>query len=293
MVKAPVPSPEHPASPILCFVHIPKTAGTTLNSILTRQYGARRIFTLSNNRPNRLPESFQRMNKKERRTYKVIKGHFPYGFHEFLRGRPYIYMTLFRDPVDRVISHYHYVRRSEEHYIHQKVGEDLPGLKTYIESGLVSEARNGQAYMMVGPKVMKKGENVAEIAKEILQKEFSIVGTAERFDESLLVMRAVLGWKIPFYISLNVTKNKPKRSQIDQETLALIEKHNQIDFELYELADQMLDDLLRKHVPFAKVQLFLFQLGNRLYSQFYKVSRKLPGRLRRKIDHAFFKRVHV
>jgi len=219
-----------------------------------------------------------------------MKGHFPYGFHEVL-DCPYLYMTMFRDPVDRVISHYHYVRRSEEHYIHQKVGDGLPGLKAYIESGLVSEVRNGQTYMMVGPKVMKRGENVSELAKQVLSEKFAIVGTAERFDESLLVMRAVLGWKIPFYISLNVTQNKPKQSQIDPETLALIKKCNQIDFELYEMADQMLDDLLRKHVPFAKVQLFLFRLGNRLYSQFFTLSRNFPRSLRKKLDKNFFNRI--
>jgi hypothetical protein len=287
MVKPPGNLPDAPTSPVLCFVHIPKTAGTTLNAILIRQYSTRNIFVLTKNRPDHLPESFKQFGRRKRNRYRVIKGHFPYGFHEVL-DRPYLYMTLFRNPVDRVISHYHYVRRSEGHYIHQKVGDELPGLRDYIESGIVSESRNGQAYMLVGSQAMKQGENVAELAKEILREKFAIVGTAERFDESLLVMKAVLGWKIPFYISLNVTRNKPKRSQIDPATLALIEKYNQIDFELYELADQMLDELLKKHVPFAKVQLFFFRLGNRLYSQFFTLSRKFPESLRKKVDQAFF-----
>ncbi|MEO1208496.1 MAG: sulfotransferase family 2 domain-containing protein [Cyanobacteria bacterium J06638_20] len=287
MVKPPGNLPKDPTSPVLCFVHIPKTAGTTLNAILLREYSARDIFVLTKHRPNHLPESFKQLGRRKRNRYRVMKGHFPYGFHEVLK-RPYLYMTLFRHPVDRVISHYHYVQRSEEHYIHQKVGNELPGLREYIEDKGMSEARNGQAYMMVGPKVMKQGENVAELAKEILREKFTIVGTAERFDESLLVMKAVLGWKMPFYISLNVTRNKPRRSQIDPDTLALIEKHNQIDFELYELADQMLDELLKKHVPFAKVQLFFFRLGNRLYSQFFTLSRTFPESIRKKVDQTFF-----
>jgi hypothetical protein len=290
MAKTSAPNQNAPTAPVLCFVHIPKTAGTTLNSILTRQYGRKHIFVLSKNRPDALPESFRKLRRGKRKKCRVMKGHFPYGFHEVL-DRPYLYMTLFRDPVERVISHYHYVMRSGEHYIHKHLGDELPGLKDYIESDVVREVKNGQTYMMVGPKVMKRGENVAEQAKKILRENFAIVGTAERFDESLLVMKAVLGWKYPFYVSLNVTQNKLKRSQLDPATLATIQKYNQIDYELYELADQMLDELLEKHVPFPKLQLFWFRLGNRLYSQFYRLSCYLPEPWRGKLDRRFFKRI--
>lgn len=292
MVNPPGDLPNASTSPVLCFVHIPKTAGTTLNAILIRQYGIRNIFVLSRHRPNRLPESFAQLRERKRNRYRVFKGHFPYGFHEVL-NRPYLYMTLFRNPVDRVISHYHYVSRSEKHYFHQKIDGELPGLRTYIESGVVSETHNGQTHMIIGSLPRKPDEDVIELAKQTLREKFAIVGTAERFDESLLVMRAILGWKIPFYISLNVTKNKPKRSQIDSDTLALIEKYNQTDLELYRLADQRLDELLQEHVPFAKVQLFLFRLGNRLYSQFFKLSRNFPDLLKTRIDEDFFVRVET
>ena len=82
-----------------------------------------------------------------------------------------------------------------------------------------------------------------EDAKENLRKYF-LLGLTERFDESITLMKRVLGWRIPFYFSWNVSKNKKPRKEIQENTLKIIAEKNNLDLELYTFAV----DLFNKQV---------------------------------------------
>jgi hypothetical protein len=94
---------------VLVFEHIPKTAGSTLRTVLRRLYG-RGLFLHTNVRaPLGRFEELQEEVRSGRRPIRAIGSHVGYGLHERLPGAlRYAHFTLLRDPIQRTISDYYY-----------------------------------------------------------------------------------------------------------------------------------------------------------------------------------------
>ena len=97
------------AEEAVIFLHVPKTAGTTLNRLIEWEYPLFQMysvdpvfFTWSASHLRRLPP---RRLKKTR----MFKGHMLFGLHEIL-PQPATYITVLRDPIDRVMSAFYFVR---------------------------------------------------------------------------------------------------------------------------------------------------------------------------------------
>jgi hypothetical protein len=75
-----------------------------------------------------------------------------------------------------------------------------------------------------------------EAAKENIRRDFSCVGLTERFDESILLMQRVFGWKNISYAKRRVTQERPRGSEIPTDVVDLLRKRTQLDAELYEFA---------------------------------------------------------
>jgi len=281
--------------PLLFFVHIPKTAGTTLGGILVQHYGRDRVFACHPDRSivGYTAEDFLSFPAEKRNKFQLVRGHFGYGLHEDYQ-EPYKYITILRDPVDRVISHYYYVLKRTDHYLHKKVTSENISLKDYVTSGMTGEMDNGQLRMLTGPKgyYAKFGTctpELLELAKENLRNDFLVVGISERFDETLLVLREVLGVYTPFYLNLKVNNKRPKREKISEDVVAAIREHNQLDEELYNFANELMDELIEKHIPFFRIKLALFRFRLRVYGKLFQWSRVLPKSIQEKFDRYFFK----
>jgi len=87
------------------FTHVHKTAGTTLNSIIWRQYRKSEVLRGTILDLNSVDQTFSENLVHKRK--KIILGHLGFGIHQFL-SFPFNYFTLLRDPVKRTISHYYY-----------------------------------------------------------------------------------------------------------------------------------------------------------------------------------------
>jgi len=289
------PLPTQRKSPLLIFVHIPKTAGTTLGSLIARQYNVDNIFFCHPERSvtGKTPEDFQLLPLEDRLKYKVISGHLSFGLHERLDD-PCTYIAVLRDPVDRAISHYYYVRKRKDHYLHDKVMSENLTLEEYVTKGVTLEMDNGQTRMLVGDMgyATPFGEcppEFLEQAKRNIREKFAVIGTSERFDETLLVAKKVLGWSMPLYISWKVTRDRPKRQEISPEVAEAIRQQNTLDIELYQYVDELLDEMLAKHVKFLGLKLAWFRFLNRLYVKFHDFAVTLPGPIHRYLAKHFFK----
>ena len=88
----------------LYFLHIPKTAGTTLISIIDDHFNLDSILheQVWNEILPKIPETFSQ--------FRLIRGHFGYGLHRVLTKKP-LFLTMLREPVDRVLSFYEHIRR--------------------------------------------------------------------------------------------------------------------------------------------------------------------------------------
>lgn len=275
--------PRSPDSRPLIFLHIPKTAGTTLERILARQYGHDALFKM---RPEEedLEGAVQRLRDLDaatRRKVRLIHGHMHFGIHDVL-GEPVPYMTMLRHPVDRVISHYYYVKRRPNHYLHDLVRDGMT-LREYVETaggGRSIEFDNGQTRAYAGPpydraEVGTCDEEMLEAARRNLDTHFRAVGVSERFDESLLLFRHAFGWRLPFYVRHNVTRNRPSMDEVDPETRAVVEEHSRLDLALYRYATDRLDARVRELGVSFQAELAAFRTLNTLYNRARAVRHRL------------------
>ena len=219
------------------FLHIPKTAGRTLQDVLDRKYKRSEAFSIDPNRVRESTEEFKGLPYDQRSKIRLLKGHMPFGLHEFLPNQS-TYVTILRNPIDRIISHYYYVIRHPNHHLYNKVKYNKLSLKGYVASGISIELDNFQMRSLAGATDLGFGKCSSELleqAKCHLQSHFTVVGLTERFDETLILMKRDLQWHTPpFYTELNVSRNRPLLEDIPRDTLDLIEKYNELDCELYE-----------------------------------------------------------
>jgi hypothetical protein len=268
------------------FLHIPKSGGMTLYDILNREYERKYIYTFSGGR-HRLQgdiDKFKALSSEERNSFRLLRGHIPFGIHGLLH-KPFTYVTMLREPIARVVSHYYYVLNNPNHLLHEKVVSVKMSLETYVSSGINYELDNGQTRQLAGvTEDIPFGACTDDLlvkAKENVDCFFSIVGLTEQFDETLMLMKQSLGWKThPVYIRKNVLRNKKNKSPLSEEMRQLITSYNQLDLELYAYATQI---FIRKLSLLSGDELEEFNKLNRLYFLYGKLltlSRKNLRRIR-------------
>lgn len=255
--------PPHP--PTVIFLHIPKAAGTTLHRILERQYPPAAIFSIGSDAHTSIRE-FKELPDAQRAAIRLFRGHMPYGLHTYL-PQPTTYFTILRDPVERVISYYHYILRTPAHYLYDTVVGQKMSLKALLESGLPIMMNDTQVRLISGVWAdVGFGEctpGILEMARHNLAQSFSVVGLAEQFDATLLMLKRMYGWGHMFYVRENVGHGS--QLQHDSATLALIRQFNQLDQALYSETQNQFRQQLQQQGATFQANLSLFRLGNQLY----------------------------
>ncbi len=268
------------------FLHIPKTAGSTLNTIVERQYKLAETYSIDSRRVMESMEEFKQLPAQQLEKIKLLKGHMYFGLHEYL-PTPSTYVTVVREPVDRVISMYYYILREKLHKHHKRTTR-AKDLKEYIFDVKAKQLNNGQTRLLAGMDYFEVEfgnctNAMLEAAKNNLRKYFSVVGTTARFDETLIILKQKLGWHLPLYARKNVTNKRPKKEQIAQDTLDTIVELNQLDIELYRYAEIILQELIEQQPSsfFKEVERFNFynnSFGN-TYHLFHKIISLNPSKI--------------
>lgn len=243
---------------VIFFMHIPKTAGTTFRYIIQYQYKPNAIYELydhSITHSQRL-DKLLNLSWPRKQQIKIVNAHFGFGLHEFLH-RPYTYITFLRNPIDRVVSMYYYLHRTRNIQTNplppdlslkdfvQKYQRIQNGMTKYLSGVILKDQLADQS-----PKSTQNSpwatETDLELAKKNLKEHFKVIGLAERFDESLILFKKTLGWKIPLYDKNNVSKNRQATRDVSEDTLRLIEKANEFDIQLYEYAKEVFEELINQ-----------------------------------------------
>lgn len=233
----------------LILLHIPKTAGTTLSIILMTKYGATRTRAITGGEVGR--NALASEPEGARKVPHLFIGHQPFGLHEHI-PRPTEYVTVVRDPVARMVSHYYHVRNEPSHYLHNYTMRQGLTLEQYAENRLnAEELDNGQTRMLAdyalsqSIPVGRPERSLLESAISNLERSFCCVGLTERFDETMVLLTEALGWKqTPTYLPARVSTNRP--SEPPPPSVAdKIRTFNALDVELYGWVAQRLDERIR------------------------------------------------
>ncbi len=237
----------------LYFCHIPKTAGMTFRTILEDYFACEEICpaTLSNQIADYTPEQL--------REYRLFRGHLGFvNLPGLLAGKNLIKVTVLREPVSRVISHYEYTRRTPDDPHYESVSQmSLEEFATGEGPGRVG--KNVQVYHIARLLQYDIGSLAPEEVLALAQKSLYLcayAGILERFQESLFLLSYIFGWK-PIVNSRreNVAPSKTPLSEIPPETLARIREAMRLDRALYDDGceifqqrfDQMQQDLVQRY----------------------------------------------
>ena len=248
-------------SPAL-FLHVPKTAGTTLREIINRQFRPDLVYAVYDTDPAfHGLDDLKRLTPEQWSGLRVVLGHLDYGVAAWAPPESR-FVTLLREPHDRVISLYHHqmtLYRSPEQRL---------AIPDHIVGRKMIQCDNHQTRILSGENPDFGGcrQSMLDRAIENMETRFDVVGLTERFDESLLLMCAAFDWVIPYYAEENVSVGRPPRDQFDGDDLAVIAEYNQLDMQLYQYAVRRLDNEIadRGHDFAREVQLFVDK--NRSYA---------------------------
>jgi FkbM family methyltransferase len=241
--------PRESTDPVIAFVHIQRTAGATVRLIFEGAFSSAAVRDAGNyfRDPDEMAAKLARLRKRgwekwRRRGGRVVVGYVPHGLYRESLPSDARYVTFLREPVDRVISHYHDL-------IRRRGGPgDLQGpTADSLEEALI-EMRlpqlNNLATRYLCGESSPLGElppSALEDAKENLPK-FAIVGLQERFEESMVLLHRTLGFKLEPYLNRHISIDRPRVEEILDEQRAMIAEHNRLDAELYSFGRELLDE---------------------------------------------------
>jgi len=253
----------------LIFVHVPKTAGTTLNRVIESQYNPLRIYTIPGSARVWSIERFKRLSESRRAKLDVLKGHMGFGLHRYLPGAS-THLTMLRQPVDQVVSSYYYAISTRTHPLHRVIDDQKISLEQFPDlapwgNNLQTKLIGGLSMDEVNPKealaAARRGEFVPHdqflgrhcdadllaTAKQNLQESFSVVGLTERFEESLAWMMIEYGWNVPFYQRFRKSSKRPAHRPLDAHVRQKIEAANSYDIELYAFGQSLFESAMERH----------------------------------------------
>jgi hypothetical protein len=275
------------------FLHIPKSAGTTLGAILRRQYSRASVLDVR----REAGAALRAASDAYKARVQVLIGHMPFGLHECF-PHPCTYVTVLREPVARVISFYYHVRRDRGHYLHRYATSPGMSLEQFVSSGVSTEANNGQTRDLSGEGLVlapfpamgigfdQCPPAMLDRAIGNLREHFAVVGLSERFDETLMLFRQELRWtRTPYYCRERVGGNVPTdlRTNVPRRVAAIIERYNELDCALYEHAVRQFDERLRRDPRIEGWRLAMFKMLNGSYGRVYYGARSTVFRTQRRV----------
>ncbi len=226
--------------PAVIFLHIPKTAGTSLRvAAIAGLLPSERLFVYEAPFGLTLPE-LAALSMEQRRAARLVAGHAYYGIDRFL-GMPARYVTFLREPMARLRSHAaHYAAAGTSF---GSTGE-LLALASVVENGLIEEFDNLMVRSVAGlpahvvPLGTVGGKDV-ELALYNIERHFAMVGTVETMEADLARLSAALGRPI----------RQPGRENVTGEHVGGIKGVDWSRVEHRNRFDRMLYDRVRATVP--------------------------------------------
>src|SRR3989338_1139025 len=255
-------------SPIL-FVHLAKCAGTSLTGSMRSATSATLPFIQLWSTPSY--EMVQKYQLGSLRPPFLIGGHLAYGFHKWLITSPesnqlfqenmnFTYITMLRDPIERVWSHYNYhlTQIRDENHIFAK-NKSLNEWMSTVEfgrnamtaylSGAVADSwwNENSSIPMLSARPQPINISHPNPKYDVTEEHFQLalknlrrmgwVGIQERYDESISQLSLLLG------VQLDHTQENlaSKKIQLDQDRV-LIESYNAFDIKLYAVALEMFQE---------------------------------------------------
>jgi hypothetical protein len=228
---------------LICFVHIPKTAGVSLMHVLAEQYGKQRM--LQDTSTFEFKNFWSRYGNWTTPEMRVLCGHIPYGYHRVDPRTRYI--TLLRDPISRIVSDYNHLRRDKLRVFHSEAARSV-SLREFIETTSYRWIDNPMVRFISGEDPPMRGVELShlELARENLH-QFHF-GTDEELPEAMKRFAQAFGWDpVPTLPRMHAAPLPP--SPLSASDFDAASEITDLDSQLYEYAYILLGGRTSKEPP--------------------------------------------
>ena len=221
----------------LIFDHLPKCGGTSFHNYLEAHYPRKRTFHLKGTGPHQSVQEFRAFSRERRHGFDLVKGH---EAHQLLdEVHPdCLAVTVLRDPVDRIISHYAFAKRTPIHYLHAKIHRSGVTLVEFATSSCreFKPLRNWYTTHFTGcsTEPLANHPDLADEAIEVIRRRYDIVGFLDEFSSFADAVRDRAGLRLHYRGDrLNVSTDRPSVDELEKSELEQIEELHRADIRLY------------------------------------------------------------
>ena len=212
----------------LCFVHLGKTGGSTLSHILEARFDPSEIIPRYGSVNDVL--KFETMDAIHNSRLIRVHGS-PQAIRELSGPKKQLFLTMLREPVDRTLSYYYFVRSLPTHAVYDYARRYDLDQFLELDVPFRNQWSNYQVRMLSDTMKSKSDIN---LARKVLHEEFIWIGLTEHYQESLDLLSYTFAWPpLVRYDKINVTKKRKVRDEIPETTLNKIIELNQHDIALY------------------------------------------------------------
>jgi len=252
--------------PVVIYHHIAKTGGTSLRKVVQANYKGKALLEWYG--PNRgsiawWKHHYHALPPERKAAIQCIAAHSSHYLIPVI-DRPFRVFTLVRDPVDRVVSLYYFVRGlahegkgkgAEMGLLLERLGWSLNDIYRNLDMqkeitpermNLFAPFFNGQSRAILGPHLDTRKMPFAQAIpdalipyqtklREIIDAHYEL-GITESYNHSVRYFAQVFGWRRIFFQKKNPTKHRPRLEELSPKLIETIRAYNALDEWLHEYA---------------------------------------------------------
>ena len=268
--------------PLYIFLHIQKCAGSTVRKHIEKNFNKDEFLLAYANEPPfingayNLKKYLKSLTQKQKNKLKIIFGHRVfYKMGELFPGREIKYLTVFRSPIERMISQYNYRRMRLKQRLPKKSidrlklelldGKRILDFHEWLEGGVPKNS----IFRFVFERFFDKETNFSTFLKRDFKKQnlekvkkildsFYFVGIQTKIDRDILYIYSLLGIN-KFYSRSNVSKKyfiQDDSKEIEKYILSKKDHNSELlkfDFDLYSYVLKLNEKFKKEHTDFDSI----------------------------------------
>lgn len=249
--RAAAPCPHRAASdPLDVFIHVPKTGGSTVRTVLTQNYREDQMRAFDGSEADF--RAFLAGDGTFTGRTRILHGHVPLGVERGTEVPLVRRVTMLREPISRLVSDYLFSMSPESGYHEKVICADMSFLE-FAGEGTGGLLRNAQSKWISGIHPLEGAElddgQLFDRAVAALD-QYQVVGINEMLPETLLLFARALKWRPPVYQSVNVSPlSKSYLAYMPSDVALKVADLNRVDIELYRLVQERFRNLTHSLGP--------------------------------------------
>jgi Galactose-3-O-sulfotransferase len=286
---------------ILVCLRIPKTAGSTMESVFDRCLSGAafhgHIPAISTSalliRPTvAIGELFHQLPPDRRKAVRCLVDEHVTLDIATLFDRPVRFFTILRHPVDRVISSFYYIR-TKSHLVSYPFIKDL-SFEEYLDSRIGLDSDNHQVRVLSGCPELDapwdpQGRPIStppverrhlEMAMHNIEERFIVAAALEQFTSLVWFFKRLYGWPLHrvLFRRQKADTGRPPLERVSAATRQRLAEMNRYDIELHEWVRERFAQQIRPLEPSFSREVRRFEMLNTAAQEFYRTA---PDSIRR------------